>query len=95
MTGFNLPPGCEVHHIPGNRPEDQAYEKFHETIDKMLGESIGEQRADHFFNYIEAGDWEEVLVEYIDIAAGLAAAKAIIEGNYVRELEKEHEASNS
>lgn len=22
MPGGNLPPGCEVYHIPGNRPED-------------------------------------------------------------------------
>ena len=28
MTGFNLPPGCSVSDIPGNRPEDEAYEHF-------------------------------------------------------------------
>lgn len=78
MTGFNLPPGVEVHHIPGNRPEDEALDNFYDTIDKMLEETIGEQRASHFFDYIEKGDWEEVLREYVEIAAGFAAARAII-----------------
>lgn len=32
MTGFNLPPGCEVWHIPGNRPEDQDEEAFWDTL---------------------------------------------------------------
>lgn len=95
MTGFNLPPGVEVHHIPGNRPEDEAYENFHNTIQKMLEESVGESRADHFFKYIDDGDWEEVLVEYVDIAAGFAAARAVMESNYLREMEKEHEATDS
>ena len=26
MTGFNLPPGCEVSDLPGNRPEDEAWD---------------------------------------------------------------------
>lgn len=49
MTGFNLPPGVEVHHIPGNRPEDIELEKFFDHIETMLGESIGEGRAARFF----------------------------------------------
>lgn len=28
MTGFNLPPGCSVRDLPGNRPEDEAAEAF-------------------------------------------------------------------
>lgn len=34
MTGFNLPPGCRVSDIPGNRPEDMDAEAFAETISK-------------------------------------------------------------
>jgi|SRR6516225_6429020 hypothetical protein len=89
--GFNLPPGIEVHHIPGNRPEDLEYEEFHEHIEKMLSESIGEQRCAHFFDYIDKGDWEEVLREYVDIAAGLAAAKAVMVERYELDLAKEFE----
>lgn len=38
MTGFNLPPGCEVHHLPGNRPQDEAFEKLVEnTIEEIEG----------------------------------------------------------
>lgn len=32
MTGWNLPPGCEDHHIPGNRPIDIMAEKIAEEI---------------------------------------------------------------
>lgn len=28
MTGWNMPPGCNVSDIPGNRPEDQEAEAF-------------------------------------------------------------------
>ena len=80
-----MPPGVEVHHIPGNRPEDERYEKFHEHIQQMLEESIGEARAAHFFEYIDKDDWDEVLTEYIDIAAGLSAAQTLIEMTYERE----------
>lgn len=34
MTGFNLPPGCSVSDIPGNRPEDMAEEAWWEAFDK-------------------------------------------------------------
>lgn len=88
MTRFNLPPGVEVHHIPGNRPEDDNYERFHNSIQKMLEESVGEQRAAHFFEYIDKEDWEEVLIEYVDIAAGLAAAQTLIEVTYEKEMEE-------
>lgn len=92
MTGFNLPPGVEVHHIPGNRPEDIERDNFFNRVQQMLEESIGSSRADHFFDYIDKGDWEEVLQEYVEIAAGLAAAKAMIEANVEREI---NEATNS
>jgi len=39
MTGWNLPPGCNVSDIPGNRPEDLAFEIFWENyIDKVYEE---------------------------------------------------------
>jgi len=95
MTGFNLPPGVEVHHIPGNRPEDLAEEKFLDTVEKMLEESIGEQRAAHFFDYVTKGDWEEVLYEYVTIAAGLSAAKANMEWQMQMEVGQNDETSDS
>lgn len=30
MSGFNLPPGCSVSDLPGNRPEDAAWEAAEE-----------------------------------------------------------------
>ena len=32
-----LPPGVESYMIPGNRPEDELYEKFTEDKDEMFG----------------------------------------------------------
>jgi hypothetical protein len=90
----NLPPGVEPHMIPGNTPEDVEYENFHTRVEQMLEEDIGPSRSANFFGYIEAGDWEEVLRTYVDIAAGLAAAKAIMEANYEREMARELEGDN-
>lgn len=36
MTGFNMPPGCNVSDIPGNRPEDMAAEAFAEEFSEQL-----------------------------------------------------------
>lgn len=33
MSRSNLPPGVSESSIPGNRPEDLEWEKFHEEID--------------------------------------------------------------
>jgi len=32
MGGFNLPPGCSVSDIPGNRPEDGKWEAIEEAF---------------------------------------------------------------
>lgn len=32
MTGYNLPPGCSVTDIPGNRPQDVAWIRILESI---------------------------------------------------------------
>jgi hypothetical protein len=34
--GWDLPPGCRLSDIPGNRPEDIAYEKTVERIEDAL-----------------------------------------------------------
>jgi len=36
MAGFNLPPGCSVSDIPGNRPEDEKIEAAYDLIDELL-----------------------------------------------------------
>ena len=30
-SGWNLPPGCFERDLPGNRPEDEAFEAFMDT----------------------------------------------------------------
>lgn len=58
MTGFNLPPGCEVHHIPGNRPEDLEEEAFWDRLSELL-----EQHGLHFEDLLE-DDRVQALVEH-------------------------------
>jgi hypothetical protein len=36
MSGWNLPPGCSLSDIPGNRPEDIAHEKMCDEIETAL-----------------------------------------------------------
>lgn len=36
MTGFNLPPGCNVSDIPGNSPSDEAAEALASAIYEAL-----------------------------------------------------------
>ena len=46
MTGWNLPPGCEEYMIPGNRPEDIAWDKFIENNLEGLWEEYRDQKYD-------------------------------------------------
>lgn len=37
MMGWNLPPGCEVSDLPGNRPEDEDWDHYwDEEIDRII-----------------------------------------------------------
>lgn len=46
MSDSNLPPGVSTSDLPGNRPEDLAWEEFHEWL--------GDQTADQGFDPTEA-----------------------------------------
>jgi hypothetical protein len=46
MTGWNMPPGCNVSDIPGNRPEDQAEEAFYEWVFDVIGGRMSEGDTD-------------------------------------------------
>lgn len=41
-SGWNLPPGCHVHHIPGNRPEDELYDRIYEEVEAEWREDFPE-----------------------------------------------------
>jgi len=48
MIGWNLPPGCSESDIPGNRPEDMAFEEFWEKrIDRIYEEWKIEHEAQY------------------------------------------------
>ncbi len=58
MTGWNLPPGCNVSGLPGNRKEDQEAEAFWDTFYEMEENA----RAAH----PEKGDaYVEAMVEWV------------------------------
>jgi hypothetical protein len=43
MTGFNLPPGCNVHDLPGNEPEDPAIEAIYTILRRELTKVLTEE----------------------------------------------------
>ena len=60
MTGWNLPPGCEVSHIPGNRPidilMDREADKYCERCEDAGGCTLDVYDCPHtkdFDKYIE------------------------------------------
>lgn len=44
MSGFNLPPGCSVSDIPGNRPEDGVAEELLELFAKAWSFAFTEEQ---------------------------------------------------
>jgi len=50
MTGFNLPPGCNVSDLPGNSPEDEKFDYATEwLIDEMMKAGIDYREFKLFF----------------------------------------------
>lgn len=45
---YNLPPGCSVNDIPGNRPEYEAFDHFCETHERELVDLTEQQITDRF-----------------------------------------------
>jgi len=44
MSGFNLPPGCSVNDIPGNRPEDGVAERLEELFAEAWSYAFTEEQ---------------------------------------------------
>lgn len=87
MTDFNMPPGCSVNDIPGNRPSDLKEEAFWELLDAKFIERIGEKRANVLFWYIESTEgFDELLYEYVNIARALEGQDAFNQGQQEAEL---------
>lgn len=56
MAGFNLPPGCNVTDLPGNRPEEQAAEAFWDLAYEQFPESMPDEDKNKVINWC----WEQV-----------------------------------
>jgi hypothetical protein len=63
MSGFNLPPGCNVSDIPGNRPGDDAAEAFEnamcsrfDDVEKLLQSTSSVDQL--LYNlFVKVADW--------------------------------------
>lgn len=42
-SGFNLPPGCFEHHLPGNRPQDILREQAEQEVEADFDELCAER----------------------------------------------------
>ncbi len=66
-SGFNLPPGCFEHHLPGNTPEDVAFDAWLDTEEAAALEGEDDDVIERAFQAwyaerIERGyedDWED------------------------------------
>lgn len=68
MAGFNLPPGVSVSDIPGNRPEDEAYDRLVQKLDEAVSSGGG-----YAHNRVSA------ILRMIDKEFGADAANDLIE----------------
>lgn len=46
MTGWNMPPGCNVSDIPGNGPAEQAMEAFYDAVFDRFSGAVDEVTLD-------------------------------------------------
>jgi hypothetical protein len=73
IFGWDLPPGCSTHDLPGNRPEDEAAEAFYDAFYEI------EEAARIAFP--ELGDtYVEALAEWMWKKAGEAYGKGYEKG---------------
>jgi len=86
LSGSNLPPGVSENMIPGNRPEDAAYEKFwDELYTKFVKEYPGNQEE---LDKLMDGDF---FMHFVDMAVEMANAQAYNETKNDLELAKMYE----
>lgn len=88
MTGWNLPPGVNVNDIPGNRPEDEAYEVFWEKLDEEFQSRYGKKAIETIDSILASPNLDGPFINYVDLAAELAAIHAV--SDYKADQELEH-----
>jgi len=84
----NLPPGVSESMIPGNRPEDIAYEKFWDELVKKFNDENPEHSK--LFDKLW-DDNDEIITKLVDLAVEMASAQAYNEARNDLELAKMYE----
>jgi hypothetical protein len=62
IFGWDLPPGCSVRDLPGNRPEEQAEEAFFDLVYEQFPATMSEDDKEK----LAAWMWEQVGKAYGD-----------------------------
>lgn len=94
IFGWDLPPGCRLSDIPGNRPEDEAWEKIYDNFwDKErltkthIGIIITEKEYERMDKLYNSPKLSELIDNYImaaieyGIDIGMKQERAIVEEN--------------
>jgi hypothetical protein len=69
IFGWDLPPGCSVSDIPGNRPEDVEWERIEEAFYTNEPDKYGRKRfTDKQWKYLGSKNRSQYLEEIITIA---------------------------
>ncbi len=63
MGGFNLPPGCNVSDIPGNRPEDGCEERLYEIFAEAWGYGFSEEQILELWREVATDDAKRIAEE--------------------------------
>lgn len=80
--GWDLPPGCRMSDIPGNRPEDLLAEAQYDAVETALSTATSdEERVDRICKMLNE-EWERGYQQAISDHA---------EARYYKEQEKQHE----
>jgi hypothetical protein len=72
MAGWNLPPGCSISDIPGNRPEDEAEEALYDAIYEAYGcDSLDDATADRLVAVVKKAWADGYAQGQSDVAKGI------------------------
>jgi hypothetical protein len=85
----NLPPGVSVNMIPGNRPEDDAEERFwNQLYERLLAEGHGHRRIDFLMDNVmcEESAASRLTRRAIELARDMGYELGVAEGRADEQL---------
>jgi hypothetical protein len=89
----NLPPGVSVNMIPGNRPEDDAEERFWDQLyGRLLAEGHGHRRIDFLMDNVmcEESAASRLTRRAIELARDLGYEQGVADGRMEEQMDRCH-----